>query len=279
VLPGAGARRLWDAARGWGFAMAGNSTQWRGRSVASKVVTLLDAFSAAEPELSLNQLSRRTGLPLSTTYRLASELVEWGGMEHTAGGYRIGLRLWEIGLLAPHEAGVREVALPFMHDLYEATRENVHLAVLDGREALYVEKITGRQSVTVKSRRGGRLPLHATGVGKALLAYAPEELVGGLLAAGLKPYTAHTIVAPGHLLRALAEVRRTGVAFAREEMTLGSVSVAAPVLDRAGNAVAALAVVIRASRADLRRLAPAVRTAAISTSRQIAGRAAMREVG
>lgn len=254
--------------------MAGNSTQWRGRSVTSKVVSLLDAFSPTDAELSLNELAGRTGLPVSTTYRLASELVEWGGLERANGsGYRIGLRMWEIGSLAPRGETVRDVALPFMHDLHQATGENVHLAVLDGREALYVEKIAGRRWISPKSRRGGRLPLHATGVGKVLLAYAPPELVDELLAAGLTRYTPHTVVTPGHLRRALAEVRRTGIAFAREEMTLGSTSVAAPIFGANERVVAALAVVQRSRRPDLKRLAPAVRTAAISASRELRARA------
>ena len=248
--------------------VAGGSTAWRGRSVISKVVTLLDAFTPARPELSLGELAKITGLPVSTTYRLASELVAWGGLERATGsGYRVGMRLWELGALAPRSATVREVAQPFMQDLYEATRQNVHLAVLDGREALYVDTITGRRSVPVRSRRGGRLPLHATGVGKVLLAYGPQQLLHEIVEAGLRRFTPHTVVAPGHLRRALTEVRRTGIATTSEEMTLGSQSVASPVLDADGACVAALAVVTRSGRANLRRLAPAVRCAALCASR------------
>jgi DNA-binding IclR family transcriptional regulator len=251
--------------------VAGGSTQWRGRTVISKVVALLDAFSPATPELSLGELARITGLPVSTTYRLVSELVAWGGLERaTSGtGYRIGVRMWELGALAPRSSTLREVALPFMQDLYEVTRENVHLAVLDGHEALYVDTIAGRAAVPVRSRRGGRLPLHATGVGKVLLAHAPEQLLRDVVEAGLHRYTPHTVTAPGQLRRVLAEVRRTGVASAREEMTLGSQSVAAPVLDADGGCVAALAVVVRSARGDVRRRAPAVRTAALSVSRAL----------
>ncbi len=240
----------------------------------SKVVSLLDAFTPATPELSLGELARRTGLPMSTAYRLASELVAWGGLERAEGGsgYRIGVRLWELGALAPRNATLREVALPFMQDLYQATRENVHLAVLDGREALYVDTISGRGAVRVRSRRGGRLPLHATGVGKVLLAHAGDELLRDLVEAGLRRYTAHTVTAPGQLRRALADVRRTGLACAREEMSLGSSSVASPVVDAGGTVVAALAVVQRSGRGDVRKLGPAVRTAALSTSRALADR-------
>ena len=238
-----------------------------GRSVTSKVVAILDAFSADTPRLSLQALAERTGLPQSTTYRLATELVEWGGLERGTGGYQIGLRLWEIGELARRGEQLRDLALPFMQDLYDATRENVHLAVLDGHEALYIEKITGRRATRVITRRGGRLPLHATGVGKVLLAHAPEELVAEVLSNSLKRYTAHTIVMPAQLRRKLADVRRAGLAFAFEEMTVGSVSVAAPIFSSPDTVVAALALVVRASRNDVKRLAPAVRATAISLSR------------
>jgi DNA-binding IclR family transcriptional regulator len=98
--------------------------------------------------------------------------------------------------------------------------------------------------------------LHATGVGKALLAYAPEELVSEVLSNDLKRFTPHTIVAPGQLRRKLSQVRRTGLAFAIEEMSFGSVSVAAPIFLAPDSAVAALAVVVRSSRKDIQRLAP-----------------------
>ena len=241
-----------------------------GQSVISKVVSVLEAFSTGAPRLSLKQLAESTGLPQSTTHRLASELVAWGGLERVeGGGYQIGLRLWEIGALAVRGESLREIALPFMQDLYDATRENVHLAILDGTEALYIEKITGRGAARVVSRRGGRLPLHATGVGKVLLAYGPEDLLAEVLANGLTRYTAHTIVMPGHLRRALTKIRREGVAFANEEMSIGTVSVASPILASPASAIAALAVVVRANRADLRRLAPAVQATANSLSRII----------
>ena len=241
-----------------------------GKSVTSKVVSVLEAFSTGTPRLSLKQLAESTGLPQSTTYRLASELVAWGGLERVeGGGYQIGLRLWEIGALAVRGESLREIALPFMQDLYDATRENVHLAILDGTEALYIEKITGRGAARVISRRAGRLPLHATGVGKVLLAYGPEDVLAEVLANSLTRYTAHTIVMPGHLRRALTKIRREGVAFANEEMSMGSVSVASPVLASPASAIAALAVVVRANRADLRRLAPAVQATANSLSRII----------
>jgi DNA-binding IclR family transcriptional regulator len=250
--------------------MAGGSTQQRGRSVASKVLALLDAFTPRQAELTLGQLAERAGLPVSTTYRLATELVSWGGLERVSGGgFRIGMRLWEVGTMAPLAVSLQEIVRPFMQDLYDATGENVHLAVLDGREALYVERITGRRSTKVNLRRGGRLPLHATGVGKVLLAHASDAYQEEIISSGLKRYTAYTIVAPGHLRRALAEIRRAGVGIAREELSLGITSIASPLLDAGGNPVAAMSIVLRATGAEVDRLVPAVRTAALCAARRM----------
>ena len=241
----------------------------------SKVVALLDAFTPAAPELSLNELAALTGLPVSTTYRLASELVAWGGLERVeGGGYRIGLRLWEIGSLAPRGETLREVALPFMNDLYEATHENVHLAVLDGTEALYVEKLSGRRAMPVRTRRGGPAPAarHRGGQGAAGLR-RPRACSARPSRRGWTATPRTRSSRPGHLRRALAEIRRTGIAYAREELTVGTLSVASAVLDPDGGPVAALSVTLRSGRGDLRRLGPAVHTAAISVSRGLQERA------
>jgi DNA-binding IclR family transcriptional regulator len=245
----------------------------RGRSVVSKAASLLDAFTIDDLELSLNELARRTDLPLSTAYRLASELVAWGGLERAqGGGYRVGLHLLEIGARAPRSVTLHEIVVPHMQDLFVATRENVHLAITEGRQVLYIERVTGLQSIRVKSRRWGRMPLHATGVGKVLLAYADTEFVEQVIAEGLTRFTPYTIVAPGHLRRNLAEIRRTGVGFAHEEMTVGRLSVAAPLFDADGWAVAAISIVVPTT-VDPQRLAPAVRTAALSASRRLRERA------
>ena len=121
----------------------------------------------------------------------------------------------------------------------------VHLAILDGHDALYVEKLSGHQAVHVISRVGGRLPLHATGVGLVLLAFAPADLQEDYLASPLTKFTPLTQTDPDALRRRLAEIRATGVARMSEEMTPGSSSLAAPILDRTGLVVAAVSVVTR----------------------------------
>jgi DNA-binding IclR family transcriptional regulator len=239
-----------------------------GETVTGRVLRLLEAFTAERPELALTDLSRRADLPLTTTHRLVGELATWGALERGEDGrYRIGLRLWEVGALAPRGLGLRESAMPFLEDLYEVTKQNVQLAVLDGTEVVYVERISGRGAVNVITRVGGRLPLHATGVGLALLAHADPELQEQVLAAPLKRYTAKTMCGPDELRRALAEVRRTGVAVSDGQIELIALSVAAPVHGPRGDVVAALSVVVPAATSDARAYVPVVRAAARGISR------------
>ncbi|RSM46873.1 IclR family transcriptional regulator [Actinoplanes sp. ATCC 53533] len=239
-------------------------------SVASRVLAVLGAFGADHRNLSLTQLSRRTGLPLATTHRLVGELAAWGALERDAQGrYRIGLRLWEVGSLAPRGLGLREMALPFLEDLYEATHENVQLAVLDGADVVYVERFAGRSSVGVRTRVGGRWPAHSTGVGLVLLAYAAAGTQERYLAGPLARFTDRTITDPDRLRRELAQVRRCGYAVSDGQVTLDALSVAAPVHGTADDVVAALSIVVRAGSVAPAALAPAVRTAARGISRAL----------
>jgi DNA-binding IclR family transcriptional regulator len=164
---------------------------------------------------------------------------------------------------------LREASLPAMQDLYEATHENVQIAVREGTKALCVERIHGKSSVPVLSRPGVRLPLHATGVGRVLLAWAPRDVVDACIE-DLQPITRYTITERGRMLRKLAGVRRQGYARTAEEMGYGTCSLAVPVQDGEGQVVAALALVTSTFRRDLGKFVPALRVAAVSITRRMA---------
>ncbi|HLU75555.1 MAG TPA: IclR family transcriptional regulator [Nonomuraea sp.] len=227
----------------------------------SKVLAILGAFDAAHPRLTLTEVAARSGVPLSTAHRLVRELERWQALGRGPDGrLSVGLRLWELGQLAP--ARLQDLAHPWLQEVFAGTGENVHLAVRDGVEVLYVDKVYGRRAVPIVSRTGGRLPMHPTGVGKALLAYEPDWFVHSYLARELERPTPHTITEPGRLARELATVRAQGYALTYEEMTLGSCSAAAPVLVD-GRAVAALGIVLASRRArELPRLVEILRKAA-----------------
>ena len=242
------------------------------RTAGTKLLDVLDAFSRDRRTLSLSEVARAIDVPLSTAHRLIGELCSWGGLERDDGGrYRIGLRLWELGALAPRALGLREAALPFMEDLYEVTHENVQLAVRDETEVVFVERFAGRNAVAVYTEVGGRFSLAPTGVGLVLLASAPAELQEQVLAAPLKRYTPWTITDPAQLRRVLADVRRSGVAVSDRQVTADAVSVAAPITQR-DTVVAALSIVVRGDGpAAVRAMAPGVRAAARAISRTLSG--------
>lgn len=247
--------------------MAGNVAV-PGASVAARVLSVLGAFDSTHRRMTLSEIARRTELPAPTAYRLVKELEQWGALSrHRDGSYVIGRRLWDVGLLAPIQTGLREVAAPFLQDLYAATLATVHLAVREDDQVLYLDRLAGRASIPVVSRVGGRLPLHATGVGKVLLTYAPNEIQHQVLSA-LERITPHTIVQPGVLAAQLGRVRRDGYATTSEEMTLGACSVAVPI--RQGqDVVAALGIVVPSLKRDRPRLVAAMQVAAQGISRSI----------
>jgi DNA-binding IclR family transcriptional regulator len=239
-------------------------------SVATRLLSLLGAFRPGDEALTLTELSRRTSLPQPTALRLLRELTDWGALERTPSGrYQVGLRLFHVGMLAPAQRSLREVALPFMQDLFEVTKENVLLGVLENKSVLYLEKIMGKNSASALTRSGGVLPAHATAIGKVLLAYGPEEEREDACHQPLQQFTSATLKDGDELRRDLAEVVERGYAVAAQELRPGRVAVAAPVLNYAGAPVAGLSVMGQARIIDVARLAPAVQTAAFSLSRQL----------
>lgn len=233
-----------------------------------RIMRVLSCFSEDEPAVGAGEIAARSGIPVSTVHRLLSDLVDEGLLSRAPGRtYTIGARLWELGELSPLSLRLRETALPHMVRLYEATGENVHLAVLDGVSpetsvALYVGRVTGAGAIGTLSRMGGRHPLHTTGVGKALLATRDPAWLDRYFTVPLERETTHSILDEQRLRSELHRARLRGYATTREEMTLGNVSVAAPVPDVQGLPPVAIGVVVHLDRADERRLAPIVVQAA-----------------
>ncbi|MGW3175204.1 IclR family transcriptional regulator [Streptomyces sp. NPDC001153] len=243
------------------------------RSAAERLLAVLAAFDHEHPALSLTDISRRAGLSLTTAHRLAGALTAWGALERDPSGtYHVGLRLWEVAALAPRGLGLRQLALPYLEDLYEATHENVQLAVRDGTEVVYIEWLSGRSAVGVHIRVGARRPLHATGVGLVLLAHAGPDLQEEYCTGPLAAFTPYTITDPRRLRRTLAEVRRSGAAVSERQVTEDALSVAAAVHGPGGDVVAAVSVVVPRAGAQVPALAPAVRLAARGISRALGWR-------
>jgi DNA-binding IclR family transcriptional regulator len=238
--------------------------------VLGRALRLLDTFSPTRPVMTLSQIARHAGLPLSTAHRLLGELVAWGALERDESGcYRIGLRLWELGALAPRGTGLRERALPFLEDLSQVTRENVQLAVREGIEVVYIERIAGTGAVPVLTRVGGRFALTATGVGLVLLAHAPADVQEDVLSGPIERYTERTVIDPAQLRHMLADVRANGFSISDRQVTMDALSVAAPVHDGRGQVIAAVSLVVRYGTASPHALSPLVRTSGRAISRAL----------
>jgi DNA-binding IclR family transcriptional regulator len=243
--------------------MTRNSTQG---NTLDKAAMVLGCFRSGDGALRLTEITSRTGLPKTTAFRLCADLVRLGMLERDAESYRLGGRLFELGSLVTRRHDLRETALPFLQDLFEATRETVHLGVREGHEVVYVERIHGHQALALPSRIGGRLPLTCTGVGKALLAFTGAELTEEVLAGPLPRLTRHSITDPARLRSAVEQIQVSGLSYEEEEAALGVSCIASPVFD-GPTAVAALSVAVPRARFRPAQLAPAVRTAALGLSR------------
>lgn len=244
-----------------------------GESFLRRAVAVLTAFRADDDALGAAELARRSGLPKSTAHRIALDLVDAGLLERQGTRVRLGLRLFEIGQLVPRQRVLRDVAVPYMSGLREATRQTVHLAVLEGGEVVYVEILGPSDGRRMPSRVGGRLPAHVTGVGKAILAFSPPDVVRAVLDAGLVKTSDRSVVAPGLLAREFARIREEGVAYDREESAHGIVCAASPLLGPDGEALGALSVSGWSTQMRVAAVAPAVHTAALTLSRTLRERA------
>jgi IclR family acetate operon transcriptional repressor len=240
-------------------------------AVLDRAFRLLDAFRVPPQNLTLDELAARSGLPRSTAHRLAGQLERLGALERSRRGWRLGMTLFELGQMVPRQQRLRDVALAYMEDLYEATRETVQLAVLDDGEVLYVEIIAGHRRVATPSRRGGRMPAHCTALGKAMLAFSADAGRGWIAEhPELVARTPRTLTDPALLRRELHDVRRLGLAYDRQEADRGLVCVAAPILHADGTARAALSVSMPAGgRIQPPQAAPAVHAAARAVSREL----------
>lgn len=240
-----------------------------GSSVLERAFRLLGAVETSGGELPLSDLSRRAGLPKPTAYRLAAQLVSLGVLTQSSAGYSLGPRMFDFGNAVFAYRKFREIAIPFMGDLYEATRQVVNLGTREGFTVLYLEKLMSHKPTPVETSVGSRKPLYCTALGKAMLAFSPKDVVEATVLEGLKPYTPRTISAPNLLSEELQQIRTDGYAFDREEYSTGVMCVAAPLRATDGIAFGAISVTGKAETWDMARYAAATKATALALNRAL----------
>lgn len=209
-----------------------------------RAMGILEEFSLKEKELGVTEIAKRVGLNKSTCFGLLNTLQALGYVEQNAdnGKYRLGLKLFLLGQV--YEAGleIRDIAGPFLRHLADLFQETVHLVVREGMNAVYVDKVEGPQGIRMYSQVGRRVPLHATGVGKALLAFFSERDFNTVVAKGLTRFTVNTVTDEAKLRSQVALIRQRGYSIDDEEIEIGLRCVAAPIFNHRGEAIAAFSV-------------------------------------
>jgi len=221
-----------------------------GDSLIERLVRVLATFDAEHTEQSPSDISRRSGLPVSTGHRLVSDLIDSGLLERTENGRaRVGMRLWELATRGSLALGLRQAALPAMERVQTVVRQHTQLGVIDRDQVLFLERLSHPDAGANITRIAGRLPLHASSSGLVLLAAAPPRVLERVLAQPLAQVAPETITDAGELRRRLAAVRRLGFAIAPGSVEAVSTGIAVPVRDR-GDVIAALSVVLPRGEED-----------------------------
>lgn len=240
-----------------------------------RAVAILNAFSVDEPELGVTDLSERLELHKSTVHRFLVNLESAGLVERNRhnGRYRLGLRIFELGGLVLQQMNLWDEALPFLEGLVTDSGETGHLAVLDGGEAIYIERVEARRALRIPSAVGRGYPAHATSLGKVLLANMDGESRAQLIAErGLTKFAPNTITDPDALLAELDLVKQQGFAVDDEEYEEGLRCIGAPIIGHTGHVVAAIGIggpVTRVTPQRVTELAELVMSAAGNLSRRM----------
>ncbi|GGH42438.1 IclR family transcriptional regulator [Microbacterium album] len=235
----------------------------------SRGLSLLELFTPDESEISIREMSRRTGMPKSTTHRLVGDLVQWGALERGRKGVRLGVRMFELGNLVPDQSRLRDLAVPFAQSLAEVTRLTSNVAMRQGSDIIYVEKISALDLRVPHSRVGGRLPITCTGLGKAILAFSSQEFIDAILSGQLVRLAPGSITDPEELRKQLTTIRRTRVAYDLEESQPGLFCVAAPIFTRNNRIIGAISVTGATSRSQAQSFANVVLASATTLSRAL----------
>ncbi|MCD4534279.1 IclR family transcriptional regulator [Nocardioides sp. cx-169] len=241
------------------------------RSVLGRAFDILDCFVGPEPEQTISTLCDQTGLPPATVHRMLATLSEWGAIERAGRGrYRLGMRLWRLGWGVPGARQVRDVARPYMVDLYSATQEIVVLGSRDGNDVLLVDQIAGRSCGSAwESTR--RFPMGSIAPGLVHLAHMPVPEMRGLVADGHVKLPRALAEKEFLLLQTLAEIRAHGLAVTRGRPG-GRAWISAPIYDSGGELRSTLSVVVPEERLALAPVTQLVRQAARAVSHGLGAR-------
>lgn len=237
-------------------------------SMVERIVLILKAFEGSQASrLNLGEIATLTNLPKSSTFRILQQLVDARLVEREDKDYRLGLGIFELGSLFPHRNKIVAYAKPYMQELSAGGRFVAHLAMIDGTEVVYLDKIGGRFAGSLPSRIGGRFTAHKTAVGKSILALAnPIQLDNYLEEMFVKKNDTQGMQ---KLQDEIVKIRQLNYATERNEAVEGVACVAAPIPHGNGT-MAAISICGPAEHISEEKLRGNIRVAATAISRGIA---------
>lgn len=219
-----------------------------------RALNILEAIGASGKPLSLKALTASTGLPKSTAYRLLANLENRGYVRCSAdGSYQLGMKFLMLSQRVNQNFELKHVVRPFLVQLNEKTLETVHLGMLDKRKIVYVDTVESPQPVRLVAQLGANNPVHCTSLGKALLMLTPDDEILQILSAeGMESRTKYTLTTTADFLADMAETRKRGYALDDRESAIECRCVGAPIINNAGDVLAAISISGPASRFTLR---------------------------
>ena len=240
-----------------------------------KACLLIDLVSNHPEGIGITELASQAGMYKSTVHRLLGTLTNRGFIEQDSGTgkYKLGYALLDFGMKLLSSIDLRHEAMTYLQELAVASNEVVHLAILDQGEIVYVEKVESQNTTRMHSRVGKRVAVHATGLGKAILAFLPlPETMTIIDAYGLPVLTEHTITDRTEFLKSLADTREKGYAVDIEENQVGISCIAAPIWDNNHRVVAACSVSgpsVRMTAQRMEELYPLVTQTGLQVSKRL----------
>ncbi len=239
-----------------------------------RAMMILDTFALHNNELGVTEISNILGLKKSTIFGILATLEKYGFVQQNpvTEKYNLGLKLLELGMIMQDSMDIRNVASPLLQELVDQYKETVHLVIRDRDEVVYIDKIEGPSAINIRSRIGKRNPIHATGVGKCLLAYSDEHDIEKILSRELKQYTHNTITNPVKLRKELERIREKGYSIDNEEIEEGLRCIAAPIKDYRGKVISAISLSgpsIRITDDKKEIIAESVKNAALRISQRL----------
>jgi DNA-binding IclR family transcriptional regulator len=254
----------------------GTSSYRERNSTADRALDILLLYSADKPVWTGSEIAAQLGVARSTGYRYLQSLVTAGFLEETAGGYRLGPRIFELARSARVGLGLSELSLPVMRSLAARINETVLLTRRSGRSVVCLDLVEARQAVRLTYERGHVLPINAGAAAEVLLAWSdPHEVTTLLEREPLERFTDRTLTEPDQLRARFTEIRKRGVAVSQGELDEHVLGVAAPIRDSAGQVCAAISIAAlagRISRSELPNVENAVRDAAATVTRALEAR-------